>query len=132
MYRFDDWATADAVIVVEEKSLEKLFETAGIALENLMVDGVDCKEKKEIHVSSNTVEGLMFSWLNELIYLKDAENFFFKSFDVKINGNELVAVGCGEKFNSRMKSKHDVKSCTYHKLKIEKNDGWKAQIVVDL
>ena len=136
MYKFDDWATADAAVEVESDTLNGLFEECGVALERFMAGNVKCTEHKTIKVSSKTLEGLLFSWLNELIYLKDAENFFFASFNVNVSKNddgyELTADGCGQAFSSEMSSLHDVKSCTYHKLKVVHNVKWSATFVLDV
>jgi len=143
MYEFKDWATADIVLIVEEDSLEKLFKTSGIALENYMVEGIKKKKSTKINISAQDLRELIFLWLNELIYIKDSKNLFFNDFDIEIKKNDeykLTAVGYGEKFDQkRHDSKHDVKSCTYHKLEVRKINrknknykSWRAQVVLDI
>ncbi len=136
MHRFEDWATADIVLIVESETLNELFSEAGMALENYMVSGISPKEEKRIELKGSDLKDLLYSWLNELIYLKDAEGFFFSKLNVVVEKNSqyvLKAVGYGERFDeSRHESKHDVKSCTYHKLEIKKDDKWKAQVVLDI
>ena len=74
---------------------------------------------------------------------KDSKNLFFNDFDIEIKKNDeykLTAVGYGEKFDQkRHDSKHDVKSCTYHKLEVRKINrknknykSWRAQVVLDI
>ncbi len=139
MYHFEDWSTADVAVIVRENSLNKLFKTAAKVLENYMVGGIEKKFEKKFELSAKDLRELLFLWLNELIYEKDSKNMFFKDFKVKIIEDKstgkykLNAIGYGEKFDKKKhEPRHDVKSCTYHKLEVKKKNEWTAQVVLDI
>jgi SHS2 domain-containing protein len=74
-------------------------------------------------------------WLNELIYLFDAEHILFRRFDIEsLSNNQLKATCYGENIDPlRHKIKLGVKAATYHMLKIDKDsDGYKVQIIFDV
>lgn len=130
--------TADIGFIVYGKNLNELFENAAIAMFEVMIDLKNVEERieRKIQIESNDLESLMYKWLNELLYFVDAENLAFSRFEVNINEKEykLTATCKGEKIN---RNKHKigtlVKACTYHQLKIWKeNDTWKAKIIVDI
>ena len=91
--------------------------------------------KYDVEVVSEDRESLLVEWLNELIYLFDAEHVLLKNFDVQSLSNTRLKVTCyGEKIDpSRHKLKTEVKAATYHMLRIDKdNKGYKAQIIFDI
>ena len=73
-------------------------------------------------------------WLNELIYLFDAENIVFKRFDIThITKTQLKARSYGERVDSsRHKLKTGVKAATYHMLKIDESNGCNVQVLFDI
>ncbi|MEM5782219.1 MAG: archease, partial [Candidatus Aenigmatarchaeota archaeon] len=91
--------------------------------------------KREIKVSGEDLESLMFNWLNYLLIYVDSENIAFSKFKVKIDEKKfnLDAICEGEVID---KNKHEtrtaVKAATMHKLEIRKNDYWKARVIVDI
>ncbi len=128
--------TADIMFEVYGKSLNKLFTNAAIATFDVMVkrSSINPKIKKEINLENKDIEKLLFEFIEELIYLKDAEYLVFKSFKVKIKRSNLKAIVEGEKINSK---KHklllDVKAITLHKYRLSKTkDGYKATILLDI
>jgi len=80
----EDIATADIAFEVEGRDLEELFRDAAIATFEVMVDTktVDPGKTREIELKNESVDGLLFDWLSELVYLKDAEAVLFCRFDV--------------------------------------------------
>lgn len=128
--------TADIMFEIYGKSLNELFTNAAIATFDVMVkrSSITPKIKKEIILSNKDPEKLLFEFIEELIYLKDAEYLVFKNFKVKIKNNNLKALIEGEKINSK---KHklllDVKAITLHKYRLSKTkDGYKATILLDI
>ncbi len=137
---FDDIAIADVAFEATGKTIEQMFESAALAVTNTQVKdlkSVEQKNKKKIRVEADTVEMLLFNFLQELIFLKDAKLLLFNKFDIKIkNGKKYVldAVAYGEKLNMK---KHellvDVKAVSLHNFKVEKSKlGWKAEIILDV
>ena len=95
---------------------------------------IDDSVMKNVKVTAADREGLLFEWLNELIYLFDRYNLVLNRFDfIRLSDTELEATVYGEKVNP---TKHDikrgVKAATYHMLQIESNNGFKAQVLVDI
>ncbi|MDP3048095.1 MAG: archease, partial [Thermodesulfovibrionales bacterium] len=58
------------------KSIEEAFKNSAIGMYSLITDLDDVKGEKSISISveSNSLEGLLVSWLNELIFHFDAYN----------------------------------------------------------
>jgi len=128
---------ADVGIVAYGTDVEELFSNAALALFSLITEPESIEEKLhlDLEVSSEGRDRLLVEWLNELIYLFDAERILFNRFDIKrLTHNELKATCYGEGFDSmKHKIKIGVKAATYHMLKLDKNgDGCKAQIILDI
>ncbi len=131
----EDVATADIAFRAFGKTLNALFENCAIATTDSMVDISEVKAKivKEIELSDGGKEDLLFSFLSEIVYLKDAENLFFSKFEVNVKDKQLKAKMCGEKFNDRITFRNDVKAVTMHMLKINKlKEGYDATVVLDI
>ncbi len=137
----EDIAIADVAFEATGKTLVELFESAGLALTNTQVKDlkkIEEKISKEIEVKAASVEMLLFNFLQELIFLKDAEQLLLKKVEIKIlpnkKGWELKAKVYGEKINPE---KHellvDVKAVSLHLFKVEElKDGWRATVVLDV
>ncbi|MBD6955695.1 MAG: archease [Thermoplasmatales archaeon] len=125
--------TADIGIEVEGKNLEDAFSEAAIGLTSLMVyfEKILCIERREIRIESSDIESLLVKFLSEILYLFDAESMVFSSFEVKIEGNSLKAILCGERY-SREKhgSKLNVKAVTYHMLQVDPSG--KVRVIFDI
>ncbi|VVB91692.1 Protein archease [uncultured archaeon] len=139
-YRYlEDIATADAAFEVEGKTLEELFRDAAIATFEVMADTGTVKPEvtREIELENEDVDNLLFDWLSELVYLKDAESLIFSRFDVNIRKNDaykLKATVSGEPINQREHSlRSDVKAVTYHMFEVKKTgENWTARVVLDI
>lgn len=135
MIRFLDH-TADIAVEVEAPSLEKLFEEAGLAVMQVSADLSTVKPalKTVIEKTKDDKEKLLFDFLEEIIYLKDAEYTLFSEFKISVKGNKMRCEAWGEKIDpKRMKLDKDVKAITYHKFSLKK-DGkiWKAFFILDI
>ena len=127
------WATG--------KTLEGMFESSGLAVINTQVkdlNSIKNKVRKTITVEAENIELLLFSFLQELIFLKDAKLLLFNKFDISINENKgkykLKSKAYGEKLDMK---KHellaDVKAVSLHNFKIRKTkSGWKAEVILDV
>jgi len=134
-YRVIDVA-GDIGLRAEGKTIEECFVNAGLGLYSLITDIslIELEEKKEISLSEETLEELLVSFLNELIFHFDAYGFIGKSIKVKIKENSLKAEVYGEFFNPE---KHErrllVKAATYHNIVLKKdNNLWIAEIIFDI
>lgn len=133
----EDIAVADIAFEARGKTLEELFESCALAVEEIMVDfkSLKGKEKKSIKLTAKNVQELLYDFLEELIYLKDAEHLIFKKFKIGISlGTQctLICEAIGDKIDYKTQElKLDIKAITHHKFKLEKNP-WKALVVVDI
>lgn len=135
-FEFIDITTADVGFVAYGKDLNELFENAALAMFEVIVNTkkVERKVERKVEVDGEDLESLMFNWLNELLFYVDAENLVFSKFDVRVDGENLkVSAVCeGERIDvEKHETRTLVKSCTYHKLKVERNRVWKAQVILD-
>ena len=127
---------ADVGIIAYGSDMRQAFANAAKALFSLIteLDDVDEVMYRDIELTAPDKESLLVEWLNELIYLFDAENIVFKRFDItKLNNTQLKARSYGEKVDrAKHKLKIGVKAATYHMLKVSPNDGYKVQVLFDI
>jgi SHS2 domain-containing protein len=137
-FEFVDITTADIAFVAYGKNLDELFSNAALAMFEVMINTKEIKQRisKKIKLKGNDLQSLMFNWLNELLVYVDGDNLAFSKFNVKVDEkkNELKAECKGEVMNSKKHEiKTGVKSATYHKLEVKKEEGiWKTQVILDI
>lgn len=139
-YKFIEGLTvADVAFEAYGKTLGELFENAALATMEVMIklDTISGKIKKVIKLEDGNIENLLFRFLEELIFLKDADYMLFDKFKINIKENKkfvLKADIYGEKIDiKRHELKVDVKAVTWHKFQIKKDKrGWKARIILDI
>jgi len=128
--------TADIGIIAYGADLRQAFANAARGLFSLITRLGDVNEAlhRDIELTADDAESLLVDWLNELVYYFDAEGILFKRFDIiELNNSHLKARGYGEKADSaRHELKMGVKAATYHMLKIEKNNGYRVQVIFDI
>mgnify|MGYP003978317509 FL=1 len=135
----DDIATADVAIESRGDTLEELFTASAMATFEVMSDtsSIQPKIKKTLHLEHSEIDGLLFDWLAEIIYLKDSEFMLFGKYDLKITKDtnyQLDAEILGEEINQ---AKHDlrcdVKAITFHLFEVyEKNGKWISRFILDI
>jgi len=135
----EDIATADVAIESRGDTLEELFTASAKATFEVMADigGIQPEIKKTLRLENSEVDGLLFDWLAEIIYLKDSESMLFGKYNLKITKNtkyQLDAEILGEEINQ---SKHDlrcdVKAITFHLFEVYEKDGkWISRFILDI
>ncbi|MBN1169678.1 archease [Candidatus Micrarchaeota archaeon] len=136
-YRFvDGVAIADVSFQADGETLEELFESCGKALTNSMVtrlESIDAEKEIKLEIESDNTEKLLYEFLDDLIFYKDAELMLFRKYEIKIDGNKLTATLGGEKINPQ---KHeliiDVKAVSWHMFRVEKKEKWEAFVILDV
>lgn len=140
-YRFlEDWTLADVAFEATGKDTTELFTDAGIAVLATMVLDVASVEKgvvREINIEADSLEMLLFKFLEEIIFFKDAENLFFSSLKISISTDtkySLTGQLEGEKIDPK---KHellvDVKAVTFHRFEVKfAHEQWSAKVVLDV
>jgi len=136
-YKFLDH-TADVMFEAYGSSLSELFENSALATEETMINlkQIKQKTKKEINLENKNIENLLYDFLAELVYLKDAELLLFSKVKASIKKDKvykLKVVLFGEKLTKKHDQKVDVKAVTWHNFKISKVKAkYKARVILDI
>ncbi len=141
-YEFlEDVAIADVAFSAWGRTPEELFTEAAKATTNVMVrnlDGVEKRNKREIQVRAKALDLLLFNFLQEVIYYKDAEMLLLASFRIKIEKKddeyELSGDAFGEVLDpTRHQQVVDVKAVTLHRFQVvQSQKDWKAFVILDI
>ena len=130
--------TADIRFEAYGNSLNRLFENCALATEGTMIDLKQIKTDitKKVSLKNLNIETLLYDFLSELLYFKDAELLLFSSIKVEIKKNKiyiLKAILSGEKLNEKHTQKVDVKAITFHKFEIKKRaKDYIARVILDI
>lgn len=135
-------ATADVAFEAYGKTLEELFENAGLAVEETMVDtrtvSKSKKQKAKLQLKNQNLEDLLYDFLSELVFLKDRDGLLFSRIEVKINLTSniyhLSSDLSGEPIDpSHHHLRADVKAVTKHLFALKKEkEGYKATVILDI
>lgn len=132
-------ALADCALDVEGTDLDDLFATAARALVDLMIDPATLPVTlmRTVTLSAPALDLLLFDWLTELIYLKDAEQLAFPGVTVAVSQaspSTLTArLEGGVIDRDRTALRADPKAVTFHQLRVERGGlGWRARVVIDI
>ena len=139
-YRYlDNVALADIAFEAEGETLASLFEACALATTEVMADPATVRptQARRVELSAETLEALLYDWLAEIIWLKDAELLLFSRFAVDVQAGDaphLAATLWGEPIaGSGAALRADVKAVTYHLFALERTEkGWRARIVLDV
>jgi SHS2 domain-containing protein len=141
-YEFlEDIAIADIAFRAWGKDLEALFQAAGDATLNTMIDNLEAIERREqqtFRLKNEALDLLLFNFLQELIYYKDAEQLLLRPQQIQIeeqnSAYHLTAVTQGEVLDpKRHQQRADVKAVTLHRFQLEKTEnGWMAMVILDI
>ncbi len=137
----EEISTADIAFEATGRDLPELFMAAADATTNVMIDNLDAIEPREtrhIQLSNDKIDMLLFDFLQELIYVKDAEQLLLRVRDARIEKRDeqyfVTAEAAGERLDAaRHHQRADVKAVTLHGFSVEKKDGgWKATVLLDI
>jgi SHS2 domain-containing protein len=142
-YRFlDDIATADVAFEAWGNNVEDLFIAAAEASMNVMVDelsGIEKIEHRRISLRAEAVDMLLFEFIQELIFFKDAEQLLLRVSRIFIekesSGLRLQADLYGEVLDPiKHELNADVKAVTLHRFAVVQipGKGWNATVVLDI
>lgn len=137
----EDVATADVAFRAWAHDLEATFVAAAEATLNVLVDDpatVRPIVRRRLAAEAASLDLLLFAFLNELVFLKDAERLLLRVSEVRIapapEGHRLEAVADGEPLDlARHATRVDVKAVTLYRLAVERvAAGWEATVVLDV
>ena len=133
----EEGPTADLTLDAWGETLGEAFENAALAMFNAMtpLEGVEKRETRTFNVEGGDLGGLLFNFLDELLYLHEAELIVFSGFGVDLDEREikLNAVCHRETFDLERHSQGiAIKAVTFHNMNIEKKgDAWTIRVVLD-
>jgi SHS2 domain-containing protein len=137
----EEIGTADIAFEATGRDLPELFGAAADATTNVMIDNIEAIEPRKarrIELSSDQLDMLLFDFLQELIFLKDAERLLLRMQDVRIDERDenyfLKATAEGEPLDAeRHHQRADVKAVTLHGFSVERTEGgWNARVLLDI
>ena len=129
--------TADLGLRIRAADLPTLFADAGRGLFAMVVENPDAIQptvSRDFQIDGSDLTYLLFDWLNELLYLCDTERLVCSQFEVRFDGQRMIATARGEPIDpQRHQLTHEIKAITYHELKVEQEGtGWLAEVIVDI
>ena len=141
-YRFlGDIATADVAFEAWGATRELLFAASAAALLRTMVEEpAEVQPRQEIAISleHEELDLLLFDFLGELVFYKDARRLLLHADELRINDARgvirLEVLARGEEIDpQRHKLLVDVKAVTLHRFQVACDNGtWKTTIVLDV
>lgn len=132
--------TADIGIAAYGKNKKEVFISAAKGMFEIIAgENKNLKENfyGKIKLEADNLEGLLFAWLNELLYIGETKLVILNKFEIKeLSDYQIKAEVGGTKINPpSIKIEKEIKAVTYHRLEIKK-DGesglWKAQVIFDI
>ncbi len=134
-------AVADVAFEASGETLEELFIAAADATMNVMVaelSSIRRHEEVRFSVEHPELDLLLFNFLNELLFFKDARRLLLRIESVTIVTHPtlltLQAIARGERLDpARHAQLVDVKAVTLHRFKVERTrGGWQATVILDI
>lgn len=127
--------TADAKFRAFGSCLEEQFKNAALAMFSIITDTKKIKPEieKTIEVEGSDQKALLYNWLEEILYLMDAEQFMLNDIKkLKIEKKDkfkLTAQIVGSKFKEEYELSGGIKAVTYNEMEITPKY---VQVVVDI
>jgi len=141
-YRYlEDIATADVAFEAWAETLEGMFVAAADATMNVMVEDlgtIDRQENRAVSLRDDALDLLLFQFLQELIYYKDAQCLLLRVSKADIQHCDDQYILQAEFYGQEIDpDKHslivDVKAVTLHRLSVKLSDGrFQATVVLDI
>lgn len=132
--------TADIGIAAYGKTKREVFINAARGMFEIIAGRTkNLKENfyDKIKLEADNLEGLLFAWLNELLYISETKLVILNKFEIKdLSNNKIGAEVKGTKINRfNCKIKKEIKAVTYYRLEIKKDEEsglWRAQVIFDI
>lgn len=141
-FRFqDEISTADVAFEAWGATQEEMFISSARALLRTMAETPELVERRQqitIRLEHEELDLLLFSFLQELIFYKDARRLLLHADTVRIGQGKdtfsLEATVSGEQIDAgRHRLLVDVKAVTLHRFKVVFEDSlWKAVVELDV
>lgn len=127
--------TADIGIIAFGETKERLFENLSFGMFSILADlsNVRCSKKIKVSSKGHSYDEMVVNILSELLFCFTGKGYLLKRFKAEISKREVSMLAWGEKINKNHRLKMEIKTVTYHNLKIKKRGNeWIAQIIFDV
>ena len=141
-YEFvDELTVADIAFRAWGGNLEETFVAAADAVMSAMVEDLEAIQPQDtrlLNVEHGALDLLLFNFLQEFVYYKDAEQLLLRIQQLCIAADHppytLQATAVGEPIDSdRHRMRVDVKAVTLHHFALTQTEcGWEATVVLDI
>ena len=137
----EDIAIADIAFLATGKTREEVFRAAADATVNVMVEDlatIEDRERIPIELEHEALDLLLFNFLNEFVYYKDAKGLLLLSGPVSLGRRDSLFTLKAELYGEKLDpSKHplrgDIKAVTLHRFSLRQSeDHWEATVVLDI
>ena len=125
--------TADQALRVRGADFKELLHNAALGMLQLTgaIPRSGPSRDRTIEVQAPDREGLLVTWLEELLFLSEIRGVTYTEFELQITGDTQLVAKVQETPITAI-TRH-IKAVTYHDLKIEKTqDGLETTIVFDV
>jgi SHS2 domain-containing protein len=137
---FVEDVTSDLTFVARGPTLEHVFSAAAEALLAATMEDPAALGRslhRRLALAEPELDLLLLRFLNELVYLRDAEGALFRAERLRIASDDdfaLEAELAGESIDrARHRLTGEVKAATAHGLRVTQvGDGWEAQVTLDV
>jgi SHS2 domain-containing protein len=140
-FEFLEDVTSDLCFVARGATLPELFTAAAEALLDATVEQREAiaeSERRNLELVEPDLELLLLRFLNELVYLRDAEALLLRPREIAVEAEpgraHLAAELAGERLDpARHALRSDVKAATAHGLALVREaDGFRATVTLDV
>jgi protein archease len=120
-------------------TIAEAFEQAGLALTGVVVDPGSVRPERPVRIEgrADDADGLLFDWLNALVYEMGTRGLLFGRYEVEVDAGAASyrATAWGEPVDvARHQPAVEVKGATYTSLRVARDEEgtWTAECVVDV
>ena len=137
----EEIAIADIAFRATGKTEEEVFAAAADATVNVMVEDLATirdRVRIPLKLENDALDMLLFDFLNEFVYLKDAKGLLMKVGTIQIGRQDSRFTLGGELYGEKLDPhrhplRGDVKAVTLHRFDLRQtDDGWEATVVLDI
>jgi len=137
----EEIAIADIAFRATGKTKDEVFAAAADATVNVMVEDLSKirdRERLPLRLENDALDLLLFDFLNEFVYLKDAKGLLMRVGTIRVGRQDSRFTLSGELYGEKLDPlrhplRGDVKAVTLHRFNLQRNDdGWEATVVLDI
>jgi len=137
----EDRAIADVAFEAWGASLPELFIAAADATVNVMIrelSMIQPRERRQLRLEDEDADMLLFQFLQEMIFFKDAERLLLRVREIEIVRQEHRYVARANAYGERIDARRhelivDVKAVTLHRFSLTPTaSGWKVEVILDV